>query len=187
MKTLKDISLSKHIAFSAVFAALCCVSTMLITIPLPASGYFNAGDVFVLMSGWFLGPLFGSLSAAIGSGLADILSGYAFYAPATFVIKGLDSLLAYFVWMLVKMLIKKDSVDFIPRLIAGIAGEIFMVLGYFAFESVFYGFGGAIPNLLGNALQGVCCLVLAVALCSALYPIKPVRRYFPLLTPEHVC
>lgn len=179
------ISLSKQIAFSAVFAALCCVSTMLITIPLPASGYFNAGDVFVLMSGWFLGPVFGCASAAIGSGLADILSGYAFYAPATFLIKGVDSLLAYFVWIIFKKLIKKDSLDFIPRLIAGIIAETFMVFGYFAFESMLYGFGGAMPNIIGNTLQGVCCIALAVSLCTALYPIKPVRKYFPLLTIEH--
>ncbi len=56
-----------------------------------------------------------------------------------------------------------------------------MVAGYFAFESILYGVIGAVPNLLGNALQGVCCLVLATLLCSALRPIKVIRSYFPLL------
>ena len=45
---------AKNIVFSAVFAALCCVGTLVIIIPLPY-GYFNAGDIFVLLAGWCLG------------------------------------------------------------------------------------------------------------------------------------
>lgn len=182
MKYLDKSTISKQIAFSAMFAALCCVSTMLLTVPLPASGYFNTGDVFVLLSGWFLGPILGCASAGIGSALADILSGYAFYAPATFVIKSIDALLAYFIWYIIKKLIKKDPIDFLPRLFSGIIAELFMIFGYFVFESIFYGVGGAIPNIIGNALQGACCITIAVMLCSALYPIKTIKRYFPLLT-----
>ena len=178
---LKNASLSKRIAFTALFAALCCVSTMLITIPLPASGYFNTGDIFVLLSGWFLGPLFGSVAAAVGSALADVFSGFALYAPATFLIKGLDALIAYLVWSFLKKLIKKEPLDFINRTIAAIVSEAVMVFGYFTFESVLYGVIGALPNILGNTLQGACCLTVAVALCSVLYPIKPVRKFFPSL------
>ena len=54
---LLHISLSKRLAFAALFAALCCVSTVVITVPLPASGYFNTGDIFVLLSAWCLGPV----------------------------------------------------------------------------------------------------------------------------------
>lgn len=174
-------SISKQIAFSAIFSALCCVSTLSLTVPLPASGYFNAGDVFVLLSGWFLGPLFGSLSAGIGSALADIISGYVVYAPVTFVVKFTVALSSYLLWKVFKPFIKKEPLDFIPRVLAGIIGETIMVAGYFAFESILYGVIGAVPNLLGNALQGVCCLVLATLLCSALRPIKVIRSYFPLL------
>lgn len=180
--SLRGVSLAKQLAFTAVFAALCCVSTMLITIPLPASGYFNTGDIFVLLSGWFLGPLFGSVAAAAGSALADVFSGFAIYAPATFFIKGIDALIAYLVWSFFKKMIKKQSLDFLPRALSALLGETFMALGYFLFESVLYGFAGAIPNVLGNCLQGVCCLILGVILCSALYPIKPVRNFFPLLS-----
>ena len=74
---------AKKLAFSALFSALVCVASTIIVIPLP-NGYFNTGDVFVLLSGWFLGPLFGAISAGVGSMLADIISGFAIYAPATF-------------------------------------------------------------------------------------------------------
>ena len=177
----KTISPAKQLAFSAVFTALCCVSTLLITIPLPASGYFNTGDVFVLLSGWFLGPVYGVFSAAIGSALADVLSGYALYAPATFFIKGIDAFVAYLVWVFFKKLIKKEEFDFLPRALGALTGEGVMVFGYFLYESILFGFLGAIPNILGNSLQGACCLVLAIALCSILYSVKPVRRFFPLL------
>ena len=48
--SLKGMSIAKRLTFTALFAALCCVATVIITIPLPASGYFNTGDVFVLLS-----------------------------------------------------------------------------------------------------------------------------------------
>lgn len=97
-KKAKKLSLAKNISFAALFAALCCVSTLFISVPLPASGYFNTGDIFVLLAGWFLGPLYGGAAAGVGSMLADIISGYAVYAPATFFVKALDAVAAYLVW-----------------------------------------------------------------------------------------
>ena len=157
MKTFRrsGVSPAKQISFAAAFAALCCVSTMLITIPLPASGYFNTGDVFVLLSAWFLGPLYGSFAAAVGSALADVFCGFPLYAPATFFVKGLDAFVAYLVWAFLKKLIKRDSLDFLTRAVGAIFGELLMVLGYFAYECVLYGTFGAIPNVLGNTITSI--------------------------------
>lgn len=172
-------SLTKKLAFAALFATLCCVSTLIVTVPLP-NGYFNVGDVFVLLAGWFLGGIWGGAAAAVGSALADLWSGFALYAPATFLIKGLNAALAWLVASSIKKIIKKDSLDFISRIAGAIAGETVMVLGYFLFETALYGFAGGAAALVGNALQGVCCGALAVALFSALYPIKTVRSLFSL-------
>ena len=184
---LKGLSLSKQISFTAVFAALCCASTLVLTIPLPASGYFNAGDVFTLLSAWFLGPIFGSIAAGLGGALADLFSGYALYAPATLIIKAFDAFISYLVWAFLKKFIKKDALDSFARALSAILGESVMVLGYFLFESILYGAIGASANLVGNLLQGACCLTLATILCSLLYPIKPVRKFFPFLvySPAH--
>lgn len=172
-------SLTKKLAFCALFATLCCVSTLIVTVPLP-NGYFNTGDVFVLLSGWCLGPLYGAVAAAVGSALADLWSGFALYAPATFFIKGFNAALAWFVVLLIKKVIKKDSLDFISRIAGAIAGEMVMVLGYFLFEALLYGVAGGAVAFVGNTLQGVCCGSLAVILFSALYPIKTVRSLFQL-------
>ena len=173
-------SMAKKLAFAALFAALCCVSTLIIIIPLP-NGYFNTGDVFVLLSGWFLGPLYGAVAAAVGSALADLWSGFALYAPATFLIKGSNAALAWLIAACVKKLVKKGSLDCIPRIAGALTGEAVMVLGYFLFESVLYGFAGGVAALVGNTLQGICCGVVAVALFSAIYPVQSVRNLFPLL------
>lgn len=60
----RTVSVAKRLAFSAVFAALCCVATVVIVVPLPY-GYFNLGDVFVLLAGWCLGPLYGARGGSV--------------------------------------------------------------------------------------------------------------------------
>ena len=176
---------AKKISFSALFCALCCIGTIFIAIPLP-NGYFNVGDVFVLLSGWLLGPIYGAIAAAIGSALADVISGYSLYAPATFCIKGAEALLAYFLWLAIKKTLKKEKLDVIARAISAVIGGISMVLGYFLFESLLYGFGGAAVALLGNLTQAACCVTCACILIAVLYQIQGVKKLFPLLnTPNN--
>lgn len=171
---------AKKLAFASLFSALCFVATMLVIIPLP-NGYFNAGDVFVLLAGWCLGPLYGGIAAAVGSALADICSGFALYAPATFFIKGATAVIAYYAWFLCKKLVKSERLDVIVRLFAVVLAESVMVLGYFLFESALYGVAGGALALLGNTLQGVCCGAIALTVCGVLRSIKSVRKIFPCL------
>lgn len=143
---------TKKIVFTAVFAALCCIATYLIVIPIPYGvGYVNFGDVFVLAAAWCLGG-YGAL-AGIG----------------------------YYLYVACKKVMKKEAIDFIPRLIAAIVAELFMAIGYFLFEWAFYGFAAAATGIPFNILQGGCCAVCAVALFGALYYAKPVRNFFPAL------
>ena len=180
VQSLRAFSHAKSLTFTAVFAALCCVGTLVVRIPLP-NGYLNTGDVFVLLAAWCLGPLYGGVAAGMGSALADIISGYAIYCPATFLIKGGDALLAFTVCLLLKKLIKKESLDFIPRFLSACVGELFMVLGYFLYECILYGYGGAISTVSGNLLQGALCLCLATMIFSLLYPVRAIRNFFPAL------
>ncbi len=171
---------AKNLAFAALFATLCCIGTLVIAIPLP-NGYFNMGDVFVLLAGWCLGPLYGSLAAAIGSALADVISGYALYALPTFFIKGVDALIAYMVWTFFKKIINKEKLDIFPRALSAFIGESIMTLGYFLFELVLYNFGGALLSLAGNLTQGGCAAICATLLVSILRTIKATKKLFPAL------
>lgn len=143
-----------------MFAALVCVATMIVKIPSPLKGYINLGDCIVLLSGWLLPPGYGFLAAGVGSALADIFSGYAVYAPATFAIKGLMAIIAYLVF---KILSKKMKY-FPARLISGILAETEMILGYFLFEGFMYGFSPSLVNIPANAVQGVAGLIIGIIL-----------------------
>ncbi len=151
---------TQKIVFSALMASLICVATMIIKIPSPLKGYINLGDCVVLLSGWILSPVYGFLAAGVGSGLADILSGYVVYAPATFIIKGLMALIAYFVF---KEMRKK--LPALPcRITSGFLSEVLMVGGYFLFEGFLYGFIPSAVNIPFNAVQGAAGLILGVVL-----------------------
>lgn len=81
----------KNLVMAALFAALSCVATSIIRIPTPGTGgYIHPGDAIVILSGVFLGPVYGLFAGGIGSALSDFIGGYFVYVPITFVIK--DSL-----------------------------------------------------------------------------------------------
>jgi len=166
---VRSDSIIKKITFTAIFTALCCIGTVSIAIPLP-TGYVNVGDVFVLLSAWLLGPLYGTVAAGFGSCLADVLAGFPIYAPATLLIKAGVALIGYYFSVLIKRLIKKAP-NFTCRILAVIFAEGFMLLGYFVFETALYGAAGAIPALPGNSMQGVIGAVAALILYRVLAPI----------------
>ncbi len=151
---------TQKIVISSMLASLVCVATMMIKIPSPLSGYLNLGDCVVLLSGWLLSPMYGFLAAGIGSALADIFSGYAVYAPATFLVKGLMTIAAYDTY---KALCKKNG-RFVSRLVSGFTAEIVMALGYFVFEGFLYGFVASMVNIPANIIQGILGLVLGIIL-----------------------
>lgn len=175
------LSPSKQIAFAALFAALCCVGTAIVQIPAPQGGFLNVGDVFVLLAGWCLGPLYGSVAAAVGSALADVVVGFPVYAPATFLIKGMDAFVAYTVWSFLKKAIRKEKFDALVRAVGAIAAECVMVVGYAVYDGLLAGFGAAVANTPFNILQGVVCAVGAVAIVILLARSKSVREFFPRL------
>lgn len=145
---------------AAVLTALVCISTMIVKIPSPLKGYINLGDCMVLLSGWLLPPVYGFLAAGLGSGLADLFSGYGVYAPATFLIKGIMALIAYG-W--IHILSKKGNPTF-AKVMGGLLAEGFMILGYFLFEGILYGFSPSLVNIPANGVQGAVGLLIGIFL-----------------------
>ncbi len=177
---LTNVSLSKRLTLTALFTALCTMSTLVIAIPLP-QGYLNVGDVFVLLSGWLLGPIYGTIAAGIGCALADTISGFAVYAIPTFFIKAGVAALAWCVATLIKNKDKKTTVEIFRRSLAAFVAELFMVLGYFLFECALYGVAGAALALLGNGIQGLSCSVGAMLIYIALSKTKGTKKLFPTI------
>ena len=153
---------AQKIAIAAMLAALACVATMIIKIPTPLKGYVNLGDCVVLLCGSILSPAYAFLSAGIGSALADILSGYLVYAPATFAIKGGMALIIVALFKYFDKKGYKSALKILPCIIA----EMFMILGYFIFEGFLYGFGPSLANIPANAIQGVAGIIFGFTLIS---------------------
>ena len=145
---------------AALLAALTCVATMIIKIPSPLKGYLNLGDCVVLLAGWMLSPTYGFLAAGLGSALADTFSGYVTYVPATFVIKDLMALIAFYGFKLLHSKLGNIS----SRIISGIVAEVVMVAGYFIFEGFLYGFGPSLVNIPANVIQGIAGLIIGTIL-----------------------
>ncbi len=151
---------TQKMVFSAVLAALICVATMAIRIPIPGKGYIHMGDSFVLFTAWVLSPAYGFFAAGIGSALADLFSGYAIYAPATFLIKGATALVAYFMR---KHLARKTN-GILKEVFSGIPAECVMVFGYFGFECLLYGVLPAATAIPANLIQAAAGLVIGLGL-----------------------
>ena len=157
----------RKLVLAALMAALCTIMTMVIQVPSPMQGYVNLGDCAVLMSAWVLGPLYGGAAAGIGSALADLLSGYAHYVPGTFAIKLVMAVAAALI--LRAMTKKAPSAMLAGQVAGGVAAEVIMVLGYFAYASLWLGKGlAAAASIPGNIVQGVFGLVAATVVYNVL-------------------
>ncbi len=144
----------------AVLIALTTVMTMVIHIPtLGTEGYLNLGDMVVLLAALMLGRKGGFIVGSFGSAMADLILGYTHYVPITFVVKGLEGLIAA---SLLETKIGKDK----PIVATSIAG-IFMAFGYFVPEVFMYG-KAAVASIPGNIMQGLVGAITSVLLYTAL-------------------
>lgn len=156
---------TQTLVLTALFAALTCVATMVIRIPTPGTGgYIHPGDALVILCGCFLGPGWGFLAAGLGSALSDLIGGYFFYIPATFLIKGLVALLSALVYQRLQHSPKGRTASV---LCGGMIDIVLVASGYLAFEWPLYG-AAALASVPANLIQGASGLVIALILSPAL-------------------
>ena len=162
----------RKLVSAALFAALVCVATIVFVVPLPGNGFANLGDCVAITAGCLLGPLWGGLAAAVGASLADLFLGYALYAPATFVIKGLMAVLAFF---MLRGFRASSTPSVLRTALAAAAAECLMVTGYFIFEYFLLGSAAAIADIVGNSIQAVAGTAGGTALLKTLMGSKTLR------------
>ena len=94
MERVKTDTKVMRLVLAALMACLILVGTSLFKIPVPMTqGYVHLGDAMIFLAVMLLGKRDGALAAGIGSALGDLLGGYAFWMPWTFVIKFLMAFL----------------------------------------------------------------------------------------------
>ena len=146
----------KKLVTTALFAALACMATLVIRLPIsPTGGYINLGDCVVLICGWVLSPVYAMAAAGVGSMMADVIVGVPYYAPATLVIKAVMAVVAGALFRTVSQRMKRSPLA--GCLVSAVAAECIMAAGYCFFEYVILGLGpAALLGLPGSGVQAVC-------------------------------
>ncbi|MFH1084545.1 MAG: ECF transporter S component [Chloroflexota bacterium] len=156
------------IAVAAIMIALTAVFTLLVRVPIPATqGYFNFSDVAIFFAAFTFGPWIGLVAGGVGTALADIMGGYAQFAPLSLVAHGLEGLLVG--------LLARQARGWRLAL-AWLAGAAAMVGLYFAGEFWVFGIGpeafAEVPiNLFQVAVGGLVGIPLYYAVRRAYPPI----------------
>lgn len=137
------------ICIMALFAALTYIATTFIRIPIPL-GYAHIGNSVIIFASVICGPVVGLLAGAIGSSLADLLTGYVMWAPFTFVIKvGIGIIAGY-------MAGRPDKQNKVRIFAGAVVSMIFMVVAYTVSGMILYGSAEAgLSQVPGLAAEGV--------------------------------
>lgn len=125
----------KRITIHALSAALVCVSTMAIQIPIPL-GYMHLGNTCILLVSAMFGPVTGLLAGGIGSALADLLTGYPQWILPTLLIK---SIMGYVIGLIASRRDGELAMLKIRTFLGSVAGIAIMVFGYFAVGAIMNG------------------------------------------------
>lgn len=147
----------RKLVFAAFFAAVIFLGTFVIKIPIP-NGYIHFGDGFIYVAAALLPIPYAMAAAAVGGLLADLIAGFAAYAPFTAVVKLLIALV-------VGLIARNNAFvgrlrghstqtgGFVPLIAASIAGGAVNVGGYFATDCILYGLAAAVSSCPMNCLQ----------------------------------
>lgn len=165
---LASIQDARVIAIIGVMIAVVFVATYFVKVPQPSGGYLNLSDIAIFFVSFIFGPIVGGIAGAVGPSISDAI-GYASYVPGTFVIHGLEGVVAGLIaW----------RGDIRRMVIATIAGCAVMIGGYFIYEWLILrvGIGIAGTDVIGNIWQGLAGAVVAIPLTIA------VRNAYPPIT-----
>lgn len=144
---MKKTFTARTITYLAIITAVTLVLSLMIIIPVPATG----GLVTILDAGiYFAGLLFygfgGGIVGALTGLLIDLLSGYAIWAPYSLAIHGLQGL------VFGHIVYKKGQSNY-SVILASIVASLVMIIGYAFANEHLYGKGMGVASLPGNILQ----------------------------------
>ena len=159
--------MKRNVILAGVLAAMVCMATSFLHIPIVGGGYVHLGDTVIYLTAALLPTPYAMAAAAVGAGLADVLVA-PMWAPFTVAIKAA---------MAIAFTAKKERFfcrrNAVAPLIAGVIG----VAGYYIAEvAILWLSGGefaavsvaalaAVPfNAMQEVAGGAAFLLLAVAL-----------------------
>lgn len=143
--------MKRNVTLVGVLAAMTCVATVFLHIPIVGGGYVHVGDAVAYLAAALLPTPYAIAAAVVGAGLADVLVA-PIWAPFTVVIKAV---------MVLAFTAKKERLLCRRNAWAPLAAGVVGVAGYYLAEV-------AILRLSGGEFSAVCVAALAAIPFNAL-------------------
>lgn len=161
---------TRNITMTALFAAMVCVATMFIHIPVPMTGgYAHIGDAFIYLAACMLPMPYAMMAGAIGAGMADAIGGYYVYVIPTLIIKAL---------LTIPFSPANEKIISLRNIVASVVASIIGIAGYFVADRLIYGSTiTAVANLISGMVQPVVSMVIYVVLGLALDKSDAKKRF----------
>ena len=160
----------------ALFSALVFVATYFLRIPVQI-GYINFGDAFLLLAGVLLGPFGAGICGALGGAIADVVAGFAVYAPFTLVVKFLEGVFCGLLFAIIK---RRNKFYFFGTVLSFVVSALWMVLGYCIANTILYSLETALLALINDFVQAGISVFIATLLFVALSHVQYTRHHFGL-------
>ncbi|MDR2006399.1 MAG: ECF transporter S component [Acidaminococcales bacterium] len=159
-------NIARELCLSGILIALVFAATMFINIRLPVSlngGLIHLGNVPLIAAAVAFGGRKGALAGAFGMSLFDLVSGWAIWAPFTFVIRGV---MGYVIGAIAG---RKSGCSTALNILAVAAGGFCMLLGYYLTEVILYGnLYAPLTSIPGNLVQLAAGALLGLPIAKAL-------------------
>ena len=149
----------KRMCFSGIFTAIVFVFTAYLHIP-SHTGYTHVGDAFIYLAACLLPLPYAMFVGAGGALLADCLTGFAVWAPASVMIK--TGAVLFFSHKQNRILCPRNILALIPA-------WVFCIGGYYLYEALITGnFITPAAGIPGYITQSVLSTVLFISLAIAM-------------------
>lgn len=156
------------LTITAVFAAAITVMTAyMLHIPIPTGGYIHLGDTLIYLAACLLPVPYAAAAAAIGAGLADLLTAPMWVLP-TLIIKAV--IVLFFTSKGERFLCRRNLAAMV---LAGLFSPAAYALAGCAMAGTMAAF---VPQFLGTLVQGICSGALFIAIAPALDGVKLKER-----------
>lgn len=144
---------------TAIFAALVYVVTAYLHIP-TYNGYVHCGDGFIFIAACLLPMPYSVIVGVLGAMLADLLTGFAIWAPGSMIIKGLLALL---------FTCKSNKILTVRNLIMLLPAALISAGGYYLYEVLITGsFVASLAGIPGSLTQAAASSIVFVVIGIAL-------------------
>ncbi|ERI09729.1 ECF transporter S component [Aneurinibacillus aneurinilyticus] len=162
----RETTKTKTIVINALFITFTLVATMFINIRLPImgnGGLIHLGNVPLFIAALVYGKKTGAIAGAFGMAFFDLISGWAAWAPFTFIIVGAMGFLAGLISE------KVPGKRVLVNTLAIAVALIIKVVGYYFTEVILYSnWIQPIGSIPGNVMQVVIAGIIVVPLAGRL-------------------